>query len=208
MADRRVADRGDAMSPHIQQTLIDARAALDALIANEAACRVIDAAGTLLADTFRRDGHVYSCGNGGSMCDAMHFAEELSGRYRLDRPALGAAAISDASHLSCVGNDYGYEHVFSRYLEGHGRAGDVLLGISTSGTSANVVAAARVARQKGMKVIALTGKPGATLGTLADIEICTPGGRFADRVQELHIKVIHILIEAVERSLFPQNYGE
>jgi D-sedoheptulose 7-phosphate isomerase len=196
------------MSPHIQQTLIDARAALDALIANEAACRVIDAAGTLLADTFRRDGHVYSCGNGGSMCDAMHFAEELSGRYRLDRPALGAAAISDASHLSCVGNDYGYEHVFSRYLEGHGRAGDVLLGISTSGTSANVVAAARVARQKGMKVIALTGKPGATLGTLADIEICTPGGRFADRVQELHIKVIHILIEAVERSLFPQNYGE
>jgi D-sedoheptulose 7-phosphate isomerase len=194
------------MSPHIQQTLIDARAALDALIANEATLQSIDAAGTLLADTFRREGRVFSCGNGGSMCDAMHFAEELSGRYRQDRPALGAASISDPSHISCVGNDYGYEHIFSRYLEGHGRSGDVLLGISTSGTSRNVVAAAEMAKKKGMKVIALTGKPGATLGTLADIEICTPGGKYADRSQELHIKVIHILIEAVERQLFPDNY--
>ncbi len=195
------------MSPHILATLHDARAALDALLANEAALCAIDAAGTLLADTFARDGRVYSCGNGGSMCDAMHFAEELSGRYRLDRPALGAAAISDPSHLSCVGNDYGYEQVFARYVEGHGRAGDVLLGISTSGTSANVVAAAKLAKARGMKVIALTGKPGAALGQLADIEVCTPGGRYADRVQELHIKVIHILIESVERRLFPQNYA-
>ena len=195
------------MSPHILATLTDARSALDALLANEAALGAIDAAGTLLAETFAREGRVYSCGNGGSMCDAMHFAEELSGRYRLDRPALGAAAISDPSHLSCVGNDYGYEQVFARYVEGHGRAGDVLLGISTSGTSGNVVAAAKVARAKGMKVIALTGKPGAALGQLADIEISTPGGRYADRVQELHIKVIHILIESVERRLFPQNYA-
>jgi D-sedoheptulose 7-phosphate isomerase len=195
------------MSPHIQETLLDARRALDTLIANEATLRSIDAAGQLLADTFTREGRAFSCGNGGSMCDAMHFAEELSGRYRNDRPALGATAISDVTHMSCVGNDYGYEHVFSRYLEGNGRTGDVLLGISTSGTSGNVVAAAKVARAKGMKVIALTGKPGATLGTLADIEICTPGGRFADRVQELHIKVIHILIESVERRLFPQNYA-
>ena len=195
------------MSPHILQTLTDARAALDALITNEATLRSVDAAGQLLADVFSREGRVFSCGNGGSMCDAMHFAEELSGRYRLNRPALAAASISDPSHLSCVGNDYGYEHVFSRYLEGHGRSGDVLLGISTSGTSGNVVAAAKVARQKGMKVIALTGKPGATLGGLADIEICTPGGKFADRVQELHIKVIHILIESVERRLFPENYA-
>ncbi|MGY4830679.1 D-sedoheptulose 7-phosphate isomerase [Sphaerotilaceae bacterium SBD11-9] len=196
------------MSPHILHTLTDARAALDALIANEAALRAVDAAGQLLADTFSREGRAYSCGNGGSMCDAMHFAEELSGRYRLNRPALGATSISDPSHLSCVGNDYGYEHVFSRYIEGHGRSGDVLLGISTSGTSGNVVAAARMAKHKGMKVIALTGKPGATLGGLADIEICTPGGKFADRVQELHIKVIHILIESVERRLFPENYAQ
>lgn len=195
------------MSPHIQQTLLDARAALDALIANEATLRAIDDAGALLAEVFGRDGRAFSCGNGGSMCDAMHFAEELSGRYRLNRPALAAASISDPSHLSCVGNDYGYEQVFSRYLEAHARSGDVLLAISTSGTSANVVAAARAAKLKGVKVIALTGKPGATLGTLADIEICTPGGRFADRVQELHIKVIHILIESVERRLFPANYA-
>jgi D-sedoheptulose 7-phosphate isomerase len=196
------------MSPHIQQTLLDARAALDALIANEATLRAIDDAGALLAEVFGRDGRAFSCGNGGSMCDAMHFAEELSGRYRLNRPALAAASISDPSHLSCVGNDYGYEHVFSRYLEAHARSGDVLLAISTSGTSANVVAAARAAKLKGVKVIALTGKPGATLGTLADIEICTPGGRFADRTQELHIKVIHILIESVERRLFPANYRD
>lgn len=196
------------MSSHIQQTLLDARAALDALIANEATLRAIDDAGALLAEVFGRDGRAFSCGNGGSMCDAMHFAEELSGRYRLNRPALAAASISDPSHLSCVGNDYGYEQVFSRYLEAHARSGDVLLAISTSGTSANVVAAARAAKLKGVKVIALTGKPGATLGTLADIEICTPGGRFADRVQELHIKVIHILIESVERRLFPANYRD
>lgn len=195
------------MSPHIEQTLLDARAALDALLANQATLQAIDAAGALLAEVFQRDGRAFSCGNGGSMCDAMHFAEELSGRYRLNRPALAAASISDPSHLSCVGNDYGYEQVFSRYLEAHARRGDVLLGISTSGTSANVVAAARAARLKGVKVIALTGKPGATLGTLADIEICTPGGQFADRVQELHIKVIHILIESVERRLFPLNYA-
>lgn len=195
------------MSPHIRDNLMDARAALDALLADEATLAAIDAAGRLLAETFRRDGRAFSCGNGGSMCDAMHFAEELSGRYRLDRPALGAASISDPSHLSCVGNDYGYDRVFSRYLEAHGRAGDVLLAISTSGTSRNVVAAAEAARERGLQVIALTGKPGAALGRLADVEICTPGGRYADRVQELHIKVIHILIESVERQLFPQNYA-
>jgi D-sedoheptulose 7-phosphate isomerase len=135
----------------------------------------------------------------------MHFAEELSGRYREDRAALPAQAISDPGHLTCVGNDYGYERVFARYMEAHGRAGDVLLAISTSGTSANVLRAAEAARARGVKVIALTGKPGTTLGALADVEVCTPGGRYADRVQELHIKVIHILIELVERALFQRS---
>lgn len=194
------------MHPTILHTLAQARAALDALMANETTLRAIDDAGSLLASTFEAGGRAFSCGNGGSMCDAMHFAEELSGRYRLNRRALAAASISDPSHISCVGNDYGYEHIFSRYLEAHARAGDVLVGISTSGTSGNVVAAARAARAQGVKVIALTGKPGALLGTLADIEICTPGGQYADRTQELHIKVIHLLIELVERRLFPENY--
>jgi D-sedoheptulose 7-phosphate isomerase len=142
------------------------------------------------------------------MCDAMHFAEELSGRFRDDRPAYAASAISDASHLSCVGNDYGYDQVFSRYVEAHGNAGDVLLAISTSGASRNVVAAARTARARDMRVIALTGRPGTPLESCADIVICTPGGRYADRVQELHIKVIHILIELVERQLAPADRAD
>ena len=151
------------MSPHIQQTLVEARGALDALMSNEATLRAIDEAGSLLGDLFERGGRVFSCGNGGSMCDAMHFAEELSGRYRNNRKALAAVAISDAGYMSCVANDYGYEHVFSRYLEAHARSGDVLVAISTSGTSGNVLAAVRAAQQIGMKVIGLSGRPGATL---------------------------------------------
>lgn len=190
----------------VRTTLQEARSALDALLANEAMLGEIERAGALLADTFAAGGKVYSCGNGGSMCDAMHFAEELTGRYRDDRPGYAAVAIADASHLSCVGNDYGYEQVFARYVQAHGRAGDVLLAITTSGTSKNVVAAARKARELGVKVIALTGKPDTPVTALADIAIVTPGGKYADRVQELHIKVIHILIELVERRLAPQNY--
>jgi len=193
------------MNPVIE-TLREARAALDALLANQSAVDAIGEAGRMIAAAFTRGGRVFSCGNGGSMCDAMHFAEELSGRYRLDRKPLPATAISDPGHLSCVANDYGYEQVFSRYIEAHGRAGDCLLGISTSGTSRNVLAAAESGKAQGLEIIALTGRPESPLGALADIEICTPAGRFADRVQELHIKVVHILIELVERELFPENY--
>ena len=141
------------------------------------------------------------------MCDAMHFAEELTGRYRLDRAALGATAISDAGHLTCVGNDHGYEQVFSRYIEGHGRAGDCLVALSTSGTSKNIIRAAQTARGLGMHVIVLSGKQAELLSSLSDVYICTPGGTFADRVQELHIKVLHILIELIERHFFPENYA-
>lgn len=138
------------------------------------------------------------------MSDAMHFAEELSGRYRQNRRALAAQAISDVGHLSCVANDFGYEQVFARYVEAHGQAGDVLVAISTSGTSPNVLRAAEVARARGMHVVAFTGRRDTPLGALADIELCTPAGRYADRVQELHIKVIHILLELVEQALFPE----
>jgi D-sedoheptulose 7-phosphate isomerase len=191
----------------VRATLQEARSALDALLANEAMLGEIERAGLLLAATFAAGGKAYSCGNGGSMCDAMHFAEELTGRYRDDRPGYAAVAIADASHLSCVGNDYGYEQVFARYVQAHGRAGDVLLAITTSGTSKNVVAAAKKAREIGVKVIALTGRPNTPITELADIAIVTPGGKYADRVQELHIKVIHILIELVERKLAPGNYA-
>ena len=189
----------------VRDALAEAADALAALRANDSALAAVARAGELLAATFAARRRVLSCGNGGSLCDAMHFAEELSGRFRDDRPAYAATAISDPSHMSCVGNDYGYDHVFSRYVEAHGNAGDVLLAISTSGGSRNVVAAAKTAQALGMKVIALTGKPGTALEAHADIVICTPGGRYADRAQELHIKVIHILIELVERHLVPQG---
>jgi D-sedoheptulose 7-phosphate isomerase len=195
------------MKPHILDTLHQARSALDALLANPAALAAIGDAGDALVNAFRQGKRVFSCGNGGSMCDAMHFAEELSGRYRLNRKALPAASISDPSHISCVGNDYGYEAIFSRYLEAHAGQGDVLLAISTSGSSKNILAAVNAAKALGMTVVALTGRPGSVIGELADIDVCTPGGQYADRVQELHIKVIHILIESVERELFPENYA-
>ena len=191
----------------VKTTLNEALVALQALIGDEATLQRIAAAGLLLADTFAAGGRAYSCGNGGSMCDAMHFAEELTGRFRDNRPGYAALAISDASHLSCVGNDYGYEQVFARFIEAHGRAGDVLLAISTSGTSKNVLAAVRAAHQRGMKVIGLTGRQDGQLAESADIAIVTAAGKYADRVQELHIKVIHILIELVERKLAPQNYA-
>ena len=194
------------MNTVVLDTLREARSALDALIANPTTVEAVGEAGKLLARVFSGGGRVFSCGNGGSMCDAMHFAEELSGRFRGDRKALPATAISDPGHLTCTANDYGYEQVFSRYIEAHARAGDCLVAISTSGTSRNVVMAAEKAKAQGVKVIALTGHPEMPLGALADIEICTPAGRFADRVQELHIKVVHILIELIERELFPENY--
>jgi D-sedoheptulose 7-phosphate isomerase len=195
------------MHKTILAALNDASSAVARLIADEPTQIAIANAGQLLAAAFQSHNRAFSCGNGGSMCDAMHFAEELSGRFRRDRPALAAVAISDPSHITCTGNDYGFDQVFSRYVEAHGRAGDVLLAISTSGESKNVVTAATRSRELGLKVIALTGKRGSMLARTADVEICTPGGVYADRVQELHIKVIHILIELVERAMFPANYA-
>jgi D-sedoheptulose 7-phosphate isomerase len=195
------------MTHSARAALDEAAEALARLRADDATLVRIEQAGDLLASSFAAGGRAFSCGNGGSMCDAMHFAEELTGRFRQDRPGYAALAISDPSHLSCVGNDYGYEQVFARYVQAHGRAGDVLLAISTSGTSRNVVAAVQAARALGMRVIGLTGRAGTPIADLADIAIVTPGGRYADRVQELHIKVIHILIELVERRLAPGNYA-
>lgn len=196
------------MSAYVKAALDEASRALTDLRDDEQTIASIADAGGALADCFEREGRVFSCGNGGSMCDAMHFAEELSGRFRGERRGLPASAISDPGHISCVSNDCGYERIFASYVEAHGRAGDVLLAISTSGASENVLAAARSAKQIGMKTVSLTGARQSALGALADRDICTPAGEYADRVQELHIKVIHILIELVERRLFPQNYEQ
>lgn len=195
------------MKAAIESSLREARSALDQLLANPSALDTIERGAALLVDVFENKGRVFACGNGGSMCDAMHFAEELTGRYRQDRAALPATAISDAGHLTCVGNDHGFDQVFSRYLEAHGRAGDCLLALSTSGTSKNIIRAAQAAQALGMRVIVLSGRPSPALEPLSSVYINTPGGAYADRVQELHIKILHILIELIERHFFPENYA-
>ena len=192
---------------HVKSALTEAQSALAALIENEATLESVAQAAHAIAESQRQGGAVYSCGNGGSLCDAMHFAEEMTGRYRNNRPAYAATAIADASHMACVANDFGYEYVFSRYIEGVARSGDVLLGISTSGTSKNVLRAVEASRAKGVKVVSLTGRADSPIAKLSDVAIVTPGGRYADRVQELHIKCIHIFIELVERRLNPENYA-
>lgn len=176
-----------------QQTLVNFQ--------SEANFSLIAQAVGVMSQAIQNGGKIISCGNGGSMCDAMHFAEELSGRFRDNRRALAAISISDPSHLSCVSNDYGYDFVFSRFIEGLGQENDVLLGISTSGNSKNVILAVEAAQAKGMKTIVLTGKDGGKLAGLADIEIRAPHSKFADRAQEIHIKVIHSLILGIEHSL-------
>lgn len=196
------------MIEHIRNSLDEAREGLERLLGDDIQLRNIEAAAQLLIDTLASGKRVISCGNGGSMCDAMHLAEELSGRFRDDRPAMAAIAISDPSYMSCVANDYGYDQVFARFIQGNGADGDLLFAISTSGSSASVVLAAQAARARGMQVVGLTGRSGSPLAQHADVCICTSAGRYADRVQELHIKVIHILIELAERAIRPQNYEQ
>lgn len=168
---------------------------------NNTNIEAIHTALSVMIDALKNGNKLISCGNGGSMSDAMHFAEELSGRFRNERKALAALSISDPTHISCVANDYGYDYVFSRYIEALGSQGDVLLGISTSGNSKNVINAVEVAKKKGLKTVVLTGKTGGLLSNLADIEIRAPHSEFADRAQEIHIKVIHALIDGIERAL-------
>ncbi|OKP02947.1 D-sedoheptulose 7-phosphate isomerase [Xenorhabdus eapokensis] len=185
----------------IRSELSEAADTLANFLNDDANIDAIQKAAVLLADSFKAGGKVLSCGNGGSHCDAMHFAEELTGRYRENRPGYPAIAISDPSHLSCVSNDFGYDYVFSRYVEAVGQKGDVLLGISTSGNSGNIIKAVEAARAKGMKVITLTGKDGGKMAGTADVEIRVPHFGYADRIQEIHIKVIHILIQLIEKEM-------
>ena len=190
----------DASLPDlIRAELSEARAVLDRFLAEPTHLARIAETAELMAHSLRNGGKILTCGNGGSLCDAQHFAEELSGRYRQDRRALAAIALTDASHLTCVANDYGFEFVFSRFVEALGRPGDVLLAISTSGNSPNILRAAEAAKAAGMTVVALTGKDGGPLAGLSDVEIRVPHTGFADRIQEVHIKVIHILILLIEK---------
>lgn len=189
----------------IHQNFLEATDVLATFVSDKKNFTAIEKAGKLLVQTIKKGNKIISCGNGGSMCDAMHFAEELSGRFRENRKALPAISISDPSHISCVGNDYGYDFIFSRFIEAMGNKGDVLLAISTSGNSKNVINAINAAKKKGMKIIGLTGKDGGRISSLSDVEVRAPFSKYADRAQEIHIKVIHSLIHFVEEHLTTPN---
>jgi D-sedoheptulose 7-phosphate isomerase len=185
----------------IRDDFYEARDILEQFISNEKNFKAIEQAGNILVEAIQNGNKIISCGNGGSMSDAMHFAEELTGRFRDDRKPIPAMAISDPTHISCTSNDYGYDHVFSRYVEAFGNDGDVLLAISTSGNSGNIIKAVNVAMEKNMKVITLTGKDGGKLSRISDVEIRAPKSPYSDRAQEIHIKIIHSLIHFIELKL-------
>jgi D-sedoheptulose 7-phosphate isomerase len=185
----------------IREELNSSAKVLNDFLANEENLHKINNAGALMVKAVLDGCKLISCGNGGSSCDAMHFSEELTGKYREHRRAIPALSISEPGHITCVGNDYGYAHIFSRYLEALGKKGDVLLAITTSGNSENVINAAKLAKELGMKVIGLTGKDGGKLASLCDVEIRVPPFGYADRVQEVHIKVIHILMGLIEKGV-------
>ena len=183
----------------IKNELNEAYRLLKKFTDNKSNINAIESAAALMKDSIKNGGKIISCGNGGSMCDAMHFAEELTGKFREERKSLPAISISDPSHITCVGNDYGFQFVFSKYLEGIGKSGDVLLAISTSGNSENIINAANYAKKNNIKIVSLTGKDGGKLSDLSDIEIRVPHFGYSDRIQEIHIKVIHILILLIEK---------
>ena len=185
----------------IQNSLNECSEVLARFLNDPESVSIIEKAATLIADALEKGNKVISCGNGGSLCDATHFAEELTGRYRHNRLPFPAISINDPAYISCVAHDFGFEYIFSRYVESVGKEGDVLLAITTSGTSVNVLKAMEEAKKKGMSVICLTGKMAQQAIDLSDVYVCAQGGKYSDRVQEIHIKVIHILIEAVENAL-------
>jgi D-sedoheptulose 7-phosphate isomerase len=189
----------------IRSSLLEAQTTLNKFIEDEKNVQKIEHAISIFVDSFRNKGRVFSCGNGGSMCDSLHFAEELTGRYRKDRAPLPATGISEAGHITCIANDFGFDHIFSRFVEAWGQRGDTLLAISTSGNSANVIKAVEVAKSKGMKIVGLLGKDGGKLKSMVDVPLVIPCP-ITDRIQEVHIKCIHIFIEGIERELFPENY--
>jgi D-sedoheptulose 7-phosphate isomerase len=190
---------------YIQSSLQEAQKTLNTFVEDPKNVALIEKAVNTFVDSFKNKGRVFSCGNGGSMCDSLHFAEELTGRYRKNRAPLPATGISEAGHITCIANDFGFEYIFSRFVEAWGQQGDVLLAISTSGNSANVIKATEVAKIKGMKVVGLLGKDGGKLKDMVDVALII-NSPITDRIQEVHIKCIHIFIEGIERQLFPENY--
>ena len=186
----------------IINSISESKTGLDKILKNKSILSKINQASLMIAETIKNNQRIFSCGNGGSMCDAMHFSEELSGRFRENRRGLSSIAISDPSFLTCVANDFGFEFVFSRFLEANAQSKDLLIAISTSGKSKNIVKACEYSKNNNIKIITLTGKTNSVISKYADIEICTPNGDYSDRVQELHGLIIHILVELTEKIIF------
>lgn len=191
---------------YIKNSFTEAQNTLNSFILNQSNIQSMEKSIAAFVETIKADGRILSCGNGGSMCDSMHFVEELTGRFRKDRAPISAMSMGDPSHITCVGNDYGFDYIFSRHVEAWGRKGDVLLAISTSGNSQNVINAVEVAKNKGMHVVGLLGKSGGKLKDMVDIPLIVDSN-ISDRIQEIHIKIIHIFIEGIERNLFPEHYS-
>ena len=190
---------------YIKESLLLAQNTLNQFVENSENIDLIDKAIKVFCESLKADGRILSCGNGGSMCDSMHFVEELTGRYRKDRRPLSAMSMGDPSHITCVANDYGYSHIFERHVEAWGRSGDTLLAISTSGNSENVILAVEKAQSLGIKTVGLLGKTGGKLKEMVDVALVVDS-QVTDRIQEIHIKLIHIFIEGIEREFFPEHY--
>ncbi len=186
----------------INNSLKEARDGIDKILNNDYLLQNINKASELIVKTISNDSTIFACGNGGSMCDSMHFAEELSGRFRDSRRGLSAISISDPSYITCVANDFGFEFIFSRFLEANSKKGDLLLAISTSGRSKNILKVGEFCKKNNIQLITLTGKENSEISKFSDIDICTPNGNYSDRIQELHSIVIHIIVEIVEEKLF------
>ena len=186
----------------IIQAIKESRNGLNNIIDNNELIKNIERSSELIGKTISNNSSIFSCGNGGSMCDAMHFCEELSGRFRENRKGLPALSISDPSFLTCIANDFGFEFVFSRFLEANSKKNDLLLAISTSGESKNIIKACEYCKKNNIRLITLTGRQNSTASKYADIDICTPNGKYSDRVQEIHTLLIHIIVEMVEDIIF------
>ena len=195
------------MDQILKQSFLEEYEVLGAFIKDEKNFETIGKIATELADAYKNGKKSLIAGNGGSNCDAMHFAEEFTGRFRKERPALPSISISDSSHITCVGNDYGFDAIFSKGVEAFGQEGDFFLGLSTSGNSKNIIEAVKVAKEKGLKTVALLGKDGGQLKGMCDYEFII-NAKTSDRVQEVHMMILHIIIEGVERVLFPENYTD
>ena len=193
------------LKENIRNSYLTAFETVKAFVENEENIEKTEKIAQELAQAYKNGKKSLIAGNGGSNCDAMHFAEEFTGRFRKDRKALPSISISDSSHITCVGNDYGFDFIFAKGVEAFGQEGDFFFGISTSGNSKNIIEAVKSAKERNLKTVALLGKDGGKLKGVCDYEVIIPG-ETSDRIQEVHIMILHIIIEGVERILFPENY--